>query len=130
MRTQNPALRITRWLRSRRQPIPLEAECTACDDAQFKIKYDKRSEPVFMSLLTPLGPPEHDSYMNALQNQYEEHLKLVHRDQPAAKNITRKRGIEGNNDLHEAAAPGNETLEASRRPRRGTCWGAMGLSPV
>jgi hypothetical protein len=81
VRTRKPTLRITRWLRSRRQPIPFEAECTACPDAQFKIEYDKRSEKgVNFGFYPPYGPPDHDRYLNVLQREFEEHLKLVHPD--------------------------------------------------
>jgi hypothetical protein len=65
VRTQKPTLRITKWLRSRRRPIPFEAECSACPDAQFKIKYDKRSEGPNHGFYAPYGPPDRDRYMGA-----------------------------------------------------------------
>ncbi len=91
VRTQKPALRITRWLRSRRQPIPLEAECTACAEAQFKIKYDKRSGPFFFDRRTPLGPPDHDRCRSALQSEFEEHVNLVHPDERVIRNNPQSR---------------------------------------
>ena len=86
MRTETPTLRITRLLRSRRQPIPFEAECSACADAQFKINYDKRSEGGRChGLIPPYGPPDRDRYLNILQREFEEHLKLVHASEGIAK---------------------------------------------
>jgi hypothetical protein len=55
--------------------IPLEAECTACADAQFKIKHDKR---------LPFGAvhqPRSGWYAEILQRAFDEHLKLVHPDE-------------------------------------------------
>ena len=74
MRTPTPELRITRWLRRyERQPIPFEAECTACADAQFKIEYDKRQ--IYRD---PSEMPQSTDYMKKLQMLFEEHLRLVH----------------------------------------------------
>lgn len=73
MRTPIPELRITRWLRKHgAKPIPFEAECTACADAQFKIKHDKRMEH------NPRFEADADKYLGALQEMFEEHLHLVH----------------------------------------------------
>ena len=86
MRTQKPTLRITRWLRSRKESIPFEAECTACSNAQFKIRYDKRSElswSVVLSVYPPYAPPDGDRYMSVLQRDFEQHLKSVHADEYA-----------------------------------------------
>jgi hypothetical protein len=85
MRTQKPTLRITKSLRKIQSPgparaIPFEAECAACADAQFKIKYDKRRE---CGRGTISGPPA-DGSMEVLQRQFEEHLKLVHPDEYTA----------------------------------------------
>jgi hypothetical protein len=79
VRTKKPTLRITRWLRSRRQPIPFEAECTACSDAQFKIKWDKRSESRSFGRFPPFHAPDGDHFKATLERQFEEHMKLVHR---------------------------------------------------
>jgi hypothetical protein len=87
VRSQKPELRITKWLRRVRTPgprIPFEAECTACADAQFKIRYDKRSEWGDFGTFPPFGPPELERYTNVLQRQFEEHLKLVHPDEKPA----------------------------------------------
>jgi hypothetical protein len=61
MRSQKPTLRITKSLRKIQSPgparaIPFEAECTACADAQFKIKYDKRSDGCYA-----MKPGENDT---------------------------------------------------------------------
>jgi hypothetical protein len=95
MRTENPTLRITRWLRSRRQPIPFEAECSACADAQFKIKYDKRSEGGRChGLIPPYGPPDRDRYLKILEQEFEEHLKVAHASEgDAKKSKTRPRQV-------------------------------------
>ena len=75
MRTQTPELRITRWLRRHdREPIPFEAECTACADVQFKIKHDKRWTYRGFSEL----PESRDGYLEKLQAMFDEHLRLVH----------------------------------------------------
>jgi hypothetical protein len=76
MRTQKPNLRITKSLRKIQSPgparaIPFEAECTACADAQFKIKYDKRSDGRYA-----MKPGEDSGEI--LRRKFEEHLKLVH----------------------------------------------------
>jgi hypothetical protein len=81
VRTKKPSLRITRWLRSRRQPIPLEAECTACSDAQFKIKHDKRSETRPFGAFPPVYAPNGDHFRATLERQFDEHMKLVHPDE-------------------------------------------------
>jgi hypothetical protein len=78
VRTKKPTLRITRWLRRVQAAgprIPLEAECTACSDAQFTIKHDKRSE------YSGFHQPNYDSYGRTLQREFEEHLKQVHGDE-------------------------------------------------
>jgi hypothetical protein len=80
VRTKKPTLRITRWLRRVQNAgarVPLEAECTACSDVQFKIKHDKRLEYTGF-----LIQPSHDFNAEILQRQFEEHLKLVHSDEP------------------------------------------------
>jgi hypothetical protein len=80
VRTRKPTLRITKWLQRVPRPgprIPLEAECTACADAQFKIKHDKR---------LPFGAvhqPRSDWYAEMLQRAFDEHVKLVHPDETA-----------------------------------------------
>jgi len=81
VRTRTPELRITQWLarvQTTGPRIPLEAECTACADAQFKIKYDKRSESGCHGGIPPYGPPDGDRYARVLQREFEEHLKQVH----------------------------------------------------
>jgi hypothetical protein len=80
MRTQKPTLRITKWVRRIQAAgprMPLEAECSACADVQFKIKHDKRLE--FTGFLQQQS---HDCNAGILQRQFEEHVKLVHADPP------------------------------------------------
>ena len=46
MRTKEPTLRITKWLKAASIPgsdIPLEAECTACPDVHFETPFSLRS---------------------------------------------------------------------------------------
>jgi hypothetical protein len=57
----------------------LEGECTACPDAQFKIKYDKRQD------WGGFHVPDHDANSAILQRQFEAHLKLVHPDDEARR---------------------------------------------
>jgi hypothetical protein len=56
-------------------------------DAVFKIKYDKRLESpaVFHRGSPPYGPPDHDLYVQTLQREFEEHLKIMHPDEYAAR---------------------------------------------
>ena len=78
LRTQKPALRITKWVRRIQTAgprIPLEAECTACADAQFKLKHDKRKEYGYFL------QPDYERHISVLQRQFDEHLKLVHPDE-------------------------------------------------
>jgi hypothetical protein len=75
MRTEKPTLRITRWLRSSRQPIPFEAECSSCPNAQFKIPYDKRS----------YRTPDRDGHFDILQRKFEEHLRSEHANEVASR---------------------------------------------
>ena len=89
MRTAKPSLRITKWLRRVQTPgprIPFEGECTACADAHFKIKYDKRSEVGAHGGLPPYGPPRRELYAEFLERQFAEHLKIAHPDEEAAQN--------------------------------------------
>ena len=84
MRSQKPELRITKWLRriqSAGQQIPLEAECAACADAQFKIKHDKRRE--WTNIFGGIGMhnPDRNNCMHILEELFAEHLKLVHPDE-------------------------------------------------
>jgi len=56
----------------------IEAECTACSDAQFKIRYDKRSENFSHGFYPPFHSPDRDRFMEILERQFEEHVRLVH----------------------------------------------------
>jgi len=81
MRTRKPTLRITKRVRRVQTAgprIPFEAECTACADAQFKIKCDKRAEHGCHDNRYP--PPDYERFMNALKAQFEKHLELKHTD--------------------------------------------------
>ena len=60
--------------------MPLEAESTACCDAQFEIRWDKRSES------RPLVHFHHFTRPIAIisrpyEHQFDEHMKLVHPDE-------------------------------------------------
>jgi hypothetical protein len=82
LRTRKPTLRITKWLRriqTTGQRIPIEAECTACADAQFKVKYDKRME------YGGFHQPNGDRNLSGLQGEFEKHLKLVYPDEFPSK---------------------------------------------
>jgi hypothetical protein len=72
LRTEKPTFRITRWLRTSKTPggeIPLEAECTACKDAQFIIKHDVRER---------YHAPDRESNLARLQSQFDAHVNAVH----------------------------------------------------
>jgi hypothetical protein len=61
MRTRKPTLRGTKWLGT----IPVEAECTACDDVKFKA-------------ISGSHRPDREEYTNSLQRQFEAHVRQVH----------------------------------------------------
>ncbi len=87
LRIQKPTLRITKWLRrigTAGPRIPLEAECTACADAQFKIKHDKSNEYGFFYR----SDYNRDRNLSFLQREFELHLKLIHPDESPAKSQT------------------------------------------
>ncbi|HKD80892.1 MAG TPA: hypothetical protein VKH81_14440 [Candidatus Angelobacter sp.] len=69
MRTTNPTFRITRAIAFRGKKVPPEAECSACADARFRVRYDKREH--FLE-------PNAESNLHSLKLQYENHLKLTH----------------------------------------------------
>lgn len=68
VRAKRPFLRVTKWLSG---TIPLEAECIACSNAQFKVQFDPRQQFV---------QPSRDHYARLLQQQFDQHVKLVHSD--------------------------------------------------
>jgi hypothetical protein len=70
MEAKDPLLRITRWLQTptSRFDIPVEAECTACSDARFKIDYMPRKDHA----------PTHAGCLKALEALFDQHLRLVH----------------------------------------------------
>ena len=70
MEAKEPLLRITRWLQTptSRFDIPLEAECTACSHARFKIDDVRRKD----------HEPTHAGYLKFLEGQFDQHLRLVH----------------------------------------------------
>ncbi len=87
LRTQKPALRITKWVRRIQTAgprIPLEAECTAWTDPQFKIKPDTRNEYRFFYR----SDHDYNRNLSVLQREFEKHLKLVHPDESQAKSQT------------------------------------------
>jgi hypothetical protein len=59
---------VTKWLSG---TIPLEAECAACPDVQFKVQWDPRQSFV---------QPSRDHYASQLQQQFDQHLKTAHPD--------------------------------------------------
>jgi len=74
LRTQKPTLRIAKWVRwihTAGPRIPLEAECTACADAQF----DKRKEYGYYR------KPDYERNLSFIHGEFEKHLNLVHPDE-------------------------------------------------
>jgi hypothetical protein len=49
--------------------MPLEGECSACGNVQFKLFHDPRR---------PFHQPDRERYRELLQRQFEEHLKVAH----------------------------------------------------
>jgi len=58
---KRPFIRVIKWLKE----IPVEATCTACNGVTFKAKGSTHR-------------PNLIEYQNSLQQQFDEHLKLVH----------------------------------------------------
>jgi hypothetical protein len=82
VRTTRPTLRITRWLRriqTQGPGIPFQGECSACPDAKFEIPHDKRKE------YRSFHQPNREVYLEWLQRGFDDHLRLVHPDEYAAR---------------------------------------------
>ena len=58
---KKPFLRVTRWLGD----IPVEAECTACAEAKFRVNSASHR-------------PSREEYQKALQREFDHHVKTVH----------------------------------------------------
>jgi len=69
MRTKEPSFRITRSITFRGKKIPIAAECSACADAEFILKIDKRAT---------YHEPDSKTYVVLLKRQFEVHPKLAH----------------------------------------------------
>lgn len=69
MRTKEPSFRVTREITYRGKKIPIQAECSACADAEFKLNIDKRKT---------YHEPDRESYLLALKRKFDAHLKVVH----------------------------------------------------
>jgi hypothetical protein len=69
MRTSVPCFRVTRAISFRGRKIPIEAECSACSDERFKVRYDKREH---------FHEPNADANLHSLKLQFEAHVKLAH----------------------------------------------------
>ena len=67
MSTEEPRLRVTKWLGS----VPVEAECTACGDAIFKVEEWDSGEP--------LQKPDRQHYHDILQYGFDKHCAAAHR---------------------------------------------------
>jgi len=63
---KRPFLRVTQWLGT----IPVEAECTACAGTKFRAQSTSHR-------------PELGQYQRSLQAQFDEHVKLVHSQDPS-----------------------------------------------
>lgn len=66
MRAMEPRLRITRWLGN----VPVEAECSACANATFRISEWNSGEPFHQ--------PDRQHYQDILQLRFDLHLVNVH----------------------------------------------------
>ena len=68
---KRPLLRVTKWLGT----IPVEAECTACSGIKFRAQADSHR-------------PDLAQYQRSLQMQFDEHVKLVHAQEPGRASQT------------------------------------------
>ena len=66
MRTKEPRLRVTRWLGD----VPVEAECSSCANASFKVSEWNAGEPFHQ--------PNRQRYQDILQLRFDQHLASVH----------------------------------------------------
>lgn len=66
MTTKEPRLRVTKWVGS----VPVEAECTACRDAIFKVEEWDSGEP--------LQEPDRQHYQDILQFGFDQHCATSH----------------------------------------------------
>jgi len=64
-----------RWIHTAGPLIPLEAECTACADAQFNLKHEKHKEYGYYL------KPDYERNLSFIQGEFEKHLNLVHPDE-------------------------------------------------
>jgi hypothetical protein len=79
MRTKQPAPRITKWLRSStiaEADVPLEGECTACADVQFRAPFN-----LGRHRQKPFHQPDRERFQEALQRAFDRHVKLVHAEE-------------------------------------------------
>jgi hypothetical protein len=60
---KKPVIRVTKWLGD----IPVEAICSACAGTGFKAKGSSHR-------------PNREEYQKSLQAQFDEHVKLMHRE--------------------------------------------------
>lgn len=67
MPRKEPRLRVTKWAGS----VPVEAECTACGDAIFKVEEWDSGEP--------LQEPDRQHYQDILQYGFDQHCAAAHR---------------------------------------------------
>ena len=63
---KKPFLHVTKWLGT----IPVEAECTACNDAKFQAQSSSYR-------------PNLAEYQKALQRDFDQHVKVVHSHEAA-----------------------------------------------
>lgn len=76
MRTKEPTLRITKWLRTVDRAgaeIPLEAECSACADVRFEAPFSLRHH-----LVQPFHEPDRERFLQSLQAAFDSHVRDVH----------------------------------------------------
>jgi hypothetical protein len=65
---KKPTLRVLKWLGD----IPVEANCTACSAAVFRAQGASHR-------------PNREEYQKSLQAQFDEHLRVVHSGEGAAR---------------------------------------------
>jgi hypothetical protein len=77
MRTKKPSFRVTREITvAVGGKVPIEAECSCCADALFKIKVDKRET---------YHQPVRELYLNRLKRAFQAHVEIAHPAEPERK---------------------------------------------
>jgi hypothetical protein len=61
---------VTREIKWKGEMVPIEAECSACADARFKVPYDRRQKFFHQ--------PSRPTYLYQLERAFKVHLLEIH----------------------------------------------------